>query len=211
MMAAASVDQVGDMDNRLIAWARAVKSRRALLSRQPALPVLWLFTDAMRLADPRAAIERLPKGLCGVVLRQLPDAEAAELAALCRARRLEVAVAGDARLAWRLRAGVHLRRGDRSGRAGSQAPFALRFATSSAHSLVELRRAWRAGASLVFLSPCFATASHPGQVPLGPLRWHALARAGGGAVAALGGLDGRNARALSWRWCAGAAAIGALV
>jgi thiamine-phosphate pyrophosphorylase len=195
------------MDDRLIAWARAVKSRRRWAKRP--LPVLWLFSDPQRLPDPRAAIARLPKGLCGVVLRAAPGADpglAREVAVLCRGRRLALAMAGDARLAHRLGAGLHLRAGRRPGVAGGRP----RFATSSAHSLAELRRARRAGARVIFLSPCFPTESHPGRAALGPIRWRAVARMGGGVVLALGGIDGCRVRLVSGRWCGGAAAIGAL-
>src|ERR1700712_2314994 len=60
------------MDQKLVAWARAVKSRQRFAPkshRRGCFPVLWLFTDAARLPAPRAAVERLPIGLCGVVLR----------------------------------------------------------------------------------------------------------------------------------------------
>src|SRR5580692_5856621 len=102
------------MDDRLIAWARAVKSRGGA-SRGP---VLWLFTDERRLPDPLAAVARLPAG-AGVVFRHDADPRRAELgralAKLCRRRRLVLAVAGDWRLAVALRAGLHLRGGRRPG------------------------------------------------------------------------------------------------
>ncbi|MEO8715891.1 MAG: thiamine phosphate synthase, partial [Acetobacteraceae bacterium] len=82
--------------------------------------------------------------------------------------------------------------------------------TSSAHDASSLRRAARAGASLAFLSPVFATASHPGAPALGTLRWARLARGARLPVAALGGIDGRTARRLPGRDCAGAGGIGAL-
>ncbi len=184
-----------------MAWARAVKSRRRLT-----LPVLWLFTDAARLADPLGAASRLPRGLCGVVLRHDADpgrlALGLALARICRARRLVLVVAGDARLAARLQAGVHLR-GGRGVAAGGG-----RLTTSSAHDGAELRRARRAGAALVFLSPAFPTASHPGAAGLGPLRWLRMARPAG--AAALGGIDGSSIRRLGRSACVAAGAIGAL-
>ena len=201
------------MDHRLVAWARSVKSRQkrgAKHGRGSGWPVLWLFTDAERLPDPLAAAARLPKGLCGVVLRHDGvagrEALGRALARICRARRLVLVVAGDARLAVRLHAGLHLRRGRRSG------PVArlCRPLTSSAHDVREAARARRADATLVFLAPVFPTASHPDTHPLGPLRWAAIARCGGVPTVALGGVDGKNVRALPRRLCAGAAAIGAL-
>lgn len=194
------------MDIKLVGWARAVKRRL----RGAGGPVLWLFTDVARLADPVAAARGLPRGLCGVVLRD--DARpgraalAAALARVCRQRRNALVVAGDARLARAVGAGVHLRAGRRlRGMAGLRG-----MVTSSAHGVAELRRAAQAGARLAFLSPAFATASHPGAPGLGAVRWGALARQApaGLAVGALGGIDGASVRRLPG--LRSAAAIGAL-
>ena len=158
--------------------------------------------------DPLGAIARLPPGLSGVVLRDdaAPDRAvlAAAVARLCRARRIALVIAGDARLAARLHAGLHLRRGRvMAGRKPG-------LVTASAHGRRELARARRAGAALVFLSPAFPTASHSGAPALGPVRWAALARlAGGPQVVALGGLERRRMLALGPA-CRGVAAIGAL-
>lgn len=172
--------------------------------------MLWLFTDARRLSDPLGAVARLPSGLCGVVFRHDGDPRRAELglalARLCRGRRLPLVVAGDWRLAVALRAGLHLR----GGRPPPHAPRWRRLVTSSAHGVAEMRRARRAGAGIAFLSPAFATASHPGVGPLGPTRWGRIARGAGPAVAALGGIDGATVRRLP-RFCIGAGAIAALV
>lgn len=169
--------------------------------------MLWLFTDAGRLPDPLPAVAALPRGLGGVVLRHDGEPGRAALgralARLCRARGLALAVAGDWRLAAALGAGLHLRGGRRPAGAAGWIPAV----TSSAHGVADLRRARRAGA-LAFLSPAFATASHPGARGLGPCRWGLMARRGGGA-AALGGIDGRNVRRLPGG-CMGAGAIGAL-
>lgn len=175
-----------------------------------ALPVLWLFTDAQRLPDPRAAVARLPPGLCGVVLRHddAPGRErlGADLARTCRARRLVLCVAGDPTLAARLGAGLHLRNGRRL-----PGPRCGKFVTSSAHGLPDLRRAARAGASLAFLSPVWPTASHPGAPALGLLRWRILAAQSPIPVCALGGVDARRLRTLrNTNVCAGVGAIGAL-
>jgi thiamine-phosphate pyrophosphorylase len=218
------------LDQKLLEWG--LRRRRAC-----GMPRLWLFTDERRLRDPRAAVAALPRGRAGVVLRHDGDPERAalgrDLARLCRMRRLVLVVAGDVRLAAVLRAGVHLR--------GGMWPGVLRVGgavTSSAHSVREVRRARRAGAGLIFLSPAFATASHVGAPGLGALRWAAMARCGGVAglgestagnggpggwslgvsapggrsadVAALGGVDGRSVRRLPVRLCRAAGAIGAL-
>lgn len=179
--------------------------------------MLWLFTDARRLADPLAAAARLPRGLGGVVLRHegAPGRAALgravlgravlgrALARVCRARGLALSVAGDWRLAAALGAGLHLR----GGRRPAGAPRRLPALTSSAHGAADVRRARRAGA-LAFLSPAFPTASHPRVAGLGPCRWGLVARRGGGGVAALGGVDGRTVRRLPG--CVAAGAITAL-
>jgi thiamine-phosphate pyrophosphorylase len=196
------------MDSRLVAWARAVKARHRHAA-DATLPALWLFTDTERLADPRAAVARLPRGLCGVVFRhdRAPDrwALARRVAAICRARRLAMVVAGDPRLAAAVGAGEHLRGGRRSG-PPIRRPAVV---TSSAHNGLQLWRARRAGCQAVFLSPVFPTASHGGAPGLGVVRWQRMAREAGIPVLALGGVTGRSAARLP-RGCRGAGAIGAL-
>ncbi|MDE2239093.1 MAG: thiamine phosphate synthase [Rhodospirillales bacterium] len=189
------------MDSRLIAWGRAVKRRRV------GPPPLWFFTDERRAADPLPIISRLPVGLCGVVFRHdtHPDraALARRVARLCRARKLKLIIAGDARLAAELGAGLHLRGGAvlPGGRG------VLR--SASAHNAAQMARARRAKVALVFLSPVFPTASHPGANTLGVSGWLKLARQSGQVKpCALGGITGRQAGALGTR-CNGVGAINA--
>ncbi len=191
-----------------MAWGRAVKQRR-----RSSLPVLWLFTDTLRLPDPLHAIFRLPRGLCGVVFRHDNVAGrlalALQIAKLCKRRRLDLVVTGDVRLALRLGAGVHLRGGKRPGYV-RLSKRGRRLLTSSAHNFSELRRAKLAGAEIVFLSPAFPTPTHPGAVSLGALRWVGLARRFEGLkLYCLGGVSGENIRLLG-RFVAGAGAITAL-
>ena len=189
------------MDLKLVAWG---------LRRRGPVPRLWLFTDTERLPNPLPAASRLPRGRAGVVFRhdEAPDRVALgrKLARVCRERRLLLVVAGDTGLAARLGAGVHLRGGR-----WPDSRRAMGFVTSSAHDTAELRRAFGAGAGLVFLSPAFRTASHPGAPGLGPARWGLTVRRrpAGRLVAALGGVDGRNVRRLPPA-CAAIGAIGAL-
>ena len=186
------------MDARLVAWARAVKSRHR--HTRP-LPPLWLFTDADRMPDPAAVVLTLPFGLCGVVFRHdaAPDrgALARRTAVACRRRRAILIVAGSAIPG--LRAPGHRRSGRGHGTG-----------TASAHGVPELVRAGRSGAAACFLSPVFPTASHPGAQALGVLRWASMARRAGCPVMALGGIDGRTVRRLPC-WATGAGAIGALL
>lgn len=217
------------MDRRLVAWGRAVKARRRLAVppaspfadavhrravppassfadavHRRAMPPLWLFTDPARMNDVAAAVRALPAGLCGVVFRHDGVAGRAnllrEVARICRARRLMLVVAGPG--AMPAGVGRHLREG-RGGLAPSGS-------TSSAHGRAALVRARRAGATLAFLSPVFATASHPGATVLGPCRWAAAAGRSGMAVGALGGVDGRSVRRLP-AFVAAVGAIGALL
>jgi len=141
-------------------------------------PTVWLFTDERQGESLWAALESLPRG-AGVVFRHYRAADRARLAArvrrVCRRRGLWFVVAGDPRLARAWRAdGAHGRR-----------PGSL---TAPAHGRAELVAARRAGVRLAFLSPVFATRSHPDARPLGPLRFGLLAARAGVAVAALGGV-----------------------
>ncbi len=209
------------MDHRLVAWARGVKARRGGTAKRH-VPVLWLFTDAVRLPDPLKAVAALPPRLCGVVFRHDGVAGRAALARMvaqrCRGLRVPLVIAGDARLATAVGAGVHLRGGRAATgprmRAMRSWLRAKALVTSSAHSRAELRRAWAAGADAVFLSPVLSTQSHPGAPGLGIIRWAALARGmphgRHGAVLALGGIDGKAVYRLP-RWCGGVGAIGALM
>ncbi len=64
------------------------------------------------------------------------------------------------------------------------------------HNLRQLRTAERAGADLVFLSPVFATRSHPKARPLGVRRFGLIANQAKVPVIALGGMDADKARRL---------------
>ena len=190
------------MDPRLMSWAGAVKSRRRQACTRQNAPTIWAFTDTGRTPDVLGLVRMLPPGT-GLVFRHDGvagrPALAAAAARLCRARRIMMVmtpplIAG---------VGVHLRGGRRDG----PGPLpALR--TSSAHSRIEVLRARRAGAGIIFLSPLFSTLSHPGAVPLGSLRWRRLAQ-GDAAIYALGGVTGATAFAIP-QTAAGFGAIGAL-
>jgi thiamine-phosphate pyrophosphorylase len=192
------------MDARLLAWGRAVKQRR-----RGKYPVLWLFTDTQRLPDPLSAIAKLPKHLSGVVFRhdEAPDRDALakRVAALCKARQIPLVIAGDERLAAALKAGIHLRAGFWPGPIRTR-----RLVTSSAHNIAELRRAEKAGAEIIFLSPTFKTLSHPDQPGFGASRWSNIAqRAKNVEVYSLGGVSGKNVFLIT-RFSAGVGAISGL-
>ncbi len=72
---------------------------------------------------------------------------------------------------------------------------------ASAHDGDELERAARAGADGIFLSPVFATRSHPGAGRLGVHGFHVLAQRSPVPVIALGGMSPGRAAELAWpRW-----------
>jgi thiamine-phosphate pyrophosphorylase len=150
------------------------------------LPRQWLMTDARAGAALWSALERLPRG-AGVVARPYglepaaTRAFLARVAQVARRRRLVLVVAGPHRV--RGQAGTHKRRG-----AG--------LITWPAHDRRQAIAAVRAGAHAVFVSPVFATRSHPDARQLGPIRAAALARALPVSAIALGGMDARRFRRL---------------
>lgn len=179
------------------------------------LPAMVLVTDADRLPEPVAVAARLPAG-AAVLLRDYHRADraslAARLAAVCARRRLVLIVAGDWRLAARLRAaGIHLpeamARGGRPAPALGWARRTGRLVTMAAHSPMALAAARRLRVDAAFLSPVFPTASHPGAPAIGATRFRSWAAAAGLPVIALGGVTAASARALRGS-AAGLAAIG---
>lgn len=179
-------------------------------------PAVLLVTDEVRLPDPLPAMARLPAG-SGVLLRHYrsPDRPglARAVAALARCRRLVLLVAGDWQLAARLGAdGLHLPEG--LARHGVLAPALgwLRrrkgLLSVACHSQAALGRAARLGADAALLSPAFATRSHAGAQPIGPVRFGLWSRKARLAVIALGGIDRHSTRRLPKGSAAGLAAIG---
>ena len=152
------------------------------------VPKCWLMTDS-RMGDRLwEALERLPRG-SGVVVRHydLPLGERralfARIAAIGRRRDLVVLRAGSDRLA-RREAGVH-GRSQRHSRGLKSWP---------AHSAQEVVAGIRAGAQVIFVSPVFATRSHPGGRPLGRVRALAMLAGTPVPVIAMGGMTKRRAR-----------------
>jgi thiamine-phosphate pyrophosphorylase len=72
---------------------------------------------------------------------------------------------------------------------------------ATAHDAKEIVAADRAGADAIFLSPVFATRSHPNAKALGPVRFRMLANKAKAPVIALGGMTTETAKRLDWpRW-----------
>lgn len=160
-----------------------------MTARQTRWPHCWLMTDERMGERLWEAIERLPVGDGGVVVRHygLPIEEraalAAQIAAICRKRGLTFAVAEDVALAISLNAElVHRPATDPDG-----LPF-----SHPAHSLAEAEAAQADGAALVFVSPIHETRSHPEAKPLGRKLARAIVKACGCPAIALGGMDARK-------------------
>ncbi len=135
------------------------------------------------------ALASLPRGDGGVVFRHhgySPGERMAlgeVVAARCRALGLTLAVSRDLLLAKRLGAAlVHN---------PAEAPGTLPF-SRSAHSLAQAREAMAAGAALIFLSPLFATRSHPGQEPLSRAAARQIIAECNVPVIGLGGMDSKR-------------------
>ena len=135
-----------------------------------------------RLGDLAAVLRRLPPGT-GIVFRHraTPPRERRALLRLAkriaRARRLTLVAATTA-----ARDGIH----------GAGRTTGLR--TWSAHNRREAIAGVSVGAHVLFVSPVFATRSHPGAVPLGPAKAARIGQGLGAQVIALGGTNARRWR-----------------
>jgi thiamine-phosphate pyrophosphorylase len=176
------------------------------MPRRHPLPKIWLMTDPRLGDDLLDAIRRLPFG-SGVVFRhyELPEARRRALfmavAKVCRQRAHLLLLAADERTAIRWGAdGFHQRSSGRT----------TMIHSATVHDRAELNSAKRQRADLIFVSPLFATASHPRQRPLGMLAFGRLAeKAKAMKVIALGGVNRRNAQMLNPRLVHGWAGIDA--
>jgi thiamine-phosphate pyrophosphorylase len=175
------------------------------------------MSDERRLPDPLAgpshAAKRLPLG--GAVMVRHSDARARcdlarRLAPLCRARGLLLMISDDLDLALACEAdGLHLP--ERVAASADAIVMRRRWRgilTCAAHGPRALARASLLGADAALVSPVFATQSHPGGAPIGPLRFLTWTRAARVPVYALGGIAARNAGRLRARNLIGIAGIG---
>ncbi|HEY9164447.1 MAG TPA: thiamine phosphate synthase [Magnetovibrio sp.] len=183
-----------------------------------ALPSFYLMTDDTRLKNPLvdilALLKRLPHG--GVlVLRHRDLAQLTTLAQvlvpIAHRLKLKVLLAGDVRLALRLKCdGVHLSQSRvRRGRLRIRALPPGFMVTAAAHDGFSIQRAFQSGADGVMLSPVFPTASHPRAKALGLLRFMSLANGSPRPIIALGGVTAETVKRLALGQTSGVAAIGA--
>lgn len=199
---------MNEVQANLARRARALNTRNA---QGRALPAIVLMTDDEREADWAAAVGALPQR-SAVIVRHRDEKHrerlARKLRPLCRARRVVLLVAEDVALALRIGAdGVHVPERQVAKLPGLRARNARWLITCSAHGPAAVRRATRFGADAAFVSPVFATASHPSGQALGVTRFAALAREGG-SVYALGGVATKTIRRLAAHRIVGIALIG---
>lgn len=160
-------------------------------------PKIWLMTDPRIGGALLAAVQALRAG-SGVIFRHYEYDAAMRRALFRRVRRIcarrghSLFLAGDEPLARRWGAqGCHSR-----DRPPLRSPPSCRTLPRSApvHNLRELARARRARADFVFISPIYATRSHPAARAMGPAVFRRLAmRAGRCRVIALGGMTAAKA------------------
>ncbi|MGQ0590315.1 MAG: thiamine phosphate synthase [Sphingosinicella sp.] len=156
------------------------------MPQRQALPRRWLMTDERMGEALFAAVARLPED-AGIVFRHHSLGEEARRRLFDEVRTAHrglLLLGGSAELArtWGADGSHGRHRGT---------------TTAPAHDLAEIRAAEAAGASLIFLSPVFATHSHPEARPLGSDNFDALAAQTSLPVIALGGMNDARAEGLA--------------
>lgn len=160
------------------------------MSRRHPLPRVWLVTDERQGDGLFDALERLPRG-AGILLRHYSLA-IGQRRALFRRLRIHARRRGQTLLLAGTRAaarawGAHGWHGPDRGRS---------LHSRSVHDIRELRAAARSGATFVFVSPVFATNSHPTAQGLGIAGLRRLTRLARCPVIALGGVNAINSASL---------------
>lgn len=158
------------------------------MDRRHPLPQRWLMTDERLGERLPAIVAALPRG-SGIVFRHYATPPPARRALFEQVRRI-----ARARGHVLLVAGAPLPGGD--GVHGRMARRGRGMATRPVHSVAERIAAERAGVDAIFVSPVFATASHPGARGLGRVRFGLLVRGARVPVIALGGMTGTRAATL---------------
>jgi len=162
------------------------------------VPRRWLFTDERMPGDAIAAVRALPPR-SGIVFRHYATPAAGRARLLRRIARIAVA-----RGHWLLVGGADHRS------FAYAAPHDRGAVSAGVHNVREAEQARRAGLALIFVSPVFATRSHPGAAPIGVSGFAQVARTSTGMAIALGGMDARRFRLLRRHGAHGWGAIDAL-
>lgn len=156
------------------------------------LPPFFYFTDDQRGADPLQITSRLPKGT-GVIFRHYNSENRAELAfylsKICKNRELSLIIAKTPALAQKVQAtGCHLPDHWITALPVLKARYPQLTFSAACHGERSLLKAQNLGSDLAFLSPVFATKSHPGTPALGLVRTRKMIRPLTMPVYALGGV-----------------------
>lgn len=164
-----------------------------MLRRQsPKLPKTWLMTDERMGERLIPSIRALPRG-SGIVFRHhtLPPKQRRSLfkhiRCIARKNRLMLVFDGTTGAACAVKA-------DGQHSSDQKRPSSIR--TMAVHNMAERIKAERIGVDLIFVSPVFRTATHPGQKPLGRVRFGQLVCGSKTPVIALGGMTYRQAKSL---------------
>ncbi|MBT4889223.1 MAG: hypothetical protein HON65_06685 [Rhodospirillales bacterium] len=182
--------------------------------QDPRLPDFFLMSDDERLPDSTQTIINMPPG-SAIVLRHRDPAIRQKLAfslsPLCKNRRVALLIAGDIALARNCRAdGVHFSQNSiaRKDHKTQSAIHQNWIVTAAAHCRKSALQAHEAGIDAIFLSPVFATKSHPGVKSLGPLGFQAISQVVPTPIYGLGGMNRANIHRLKDCRLAGIAGIG---
>lgn len=173
------------------------------------------MTDDRREADWLEAVRALPRNAAVIVRTRDParrEALARDIMAVAKRKGVRILIAADLGLAIRLRAdGVHFPEASSARLSWVRQINPKLILTVSAHGPKGLVQAHRLKAHGAFLSPLFATASHPMAAPLGPVRWGLVSRSAGIPVLALGGVTAGRASHAVALGATGIAVIGAWI
>jgi len=150
------------------------------------------ITDQSRQPDWRMIISHMNQA-DKVIIRDYAHPNrpelAAEIANHCQKNRIKCAVAGDWRLAWALKTGLHWPSNMARGRSIPIRP--RQFQTMAVHNTAELARAIFHRVDYALISPIFETQTHAIANPIGPRGLYhlaALAKANNIVPVALGGV-----------------------
>ncbi len=133
------------------------------------------FTDLKKISNPFSIIKNLPKNSL-IIIREYDlewhkrEAFAAQIIALAKPKKIKVLIGKDFNLAKKLKAdGVHFSDFDHSSwQFFKKKSYPKKFIFSLAcHSFKSILRAQKLKPDLIFISPIFASSSHPDVKPLG--------------------------------------------
>jgi len=173
------------------------------------------FTDRKRCANLSLTIAKLPKN-SAVIFREYDlksderEALAKEIIAICRAKNHKILIAKDLALARKLGAdGTHFSDHDKLplqifNRQNYPRKFIFSFACHNFLSVIKLQKL---EADLIFVSPIFATKSHPNAAPIGLRQLSKIIRYSKIPIFALGGINKKNVYAIKKLGACGFGAI----